>query len=730
MDRERNTVAYAMKADWNARARVNAKWYINTVQRVQSDAEFDAGGRREVEALVLADLSFLTRDRDPRSLRFLEIGCGLGRMTRALAAIFGEVHATDVSGEMIRRAGERLRDLSNVCLYETDGLGCRALPDQSMDIVFSAYVFQHVPDALAIRSNIVDGFRVLKPGGIMKFQTMDFSNEEYARMPKDTWAGAAFTASQLRQTAREIGADLIQISGKGTQYCWTTLSRRDVTPETLSRSNAVPEILEAGRWNDRSVSSVAVSGEDARISILASRGSLQGFDTSAVAVLLQGQRIEPDYVGPENRRWTTAGEADTVEIIASVPGTIIPGPAEIVLRAAGRHSSPSVLTMTPAPRPRLLIAAVQNGFDGGLDIEVSGPKSLVCLLVDGFESAPAITELRVSIGGDDLNAAGLERIQGKGGYIASIKLPALMRPGRYDLQVRHGDQESLVHQLDIVGRRVTTLADLTPELDDAAAIRAQGLSHGHPLFSAAYYLEQNPDVARAGMDPLAHYVRSGATEGRNPHPMFSVVWYLARCRNVIPPGMTPVTHYNTVGVHMDMSPHPLFDALFYRQQVPDLDVTKTSPLAHYLTVGWRHQLDPHPLFSSAYFCDRCAAFLPDCIAPLEFYLSSPLARAIDPHRWFSATHYLASSPDVARSGMNPLLHYVLRGATEGRSPHPDFDVRRYRRDHAGSTMADVNPLMHFLAHASQNVRGPRLAPSSTSSAPAAQDRTLQGDIDR
>ncbi len=33
-------------------------------------------------------------------MRVLEIGCGAGSITRALARLFGEVHAVDVSGEM------------------------------------------------------------------------------------------------------------------------------------------------------------------------------------------------------------------------------------------------------------------------------------------------------------------------------------------------------------------------------------------------------------------------------------------------------------------------------------------------------------------------------------------------------------------------------------------------------------------------------------------------------
>ena len=115
-----------MKEDWNARARRNARWFINTVHHRQADGEFDRTGRLEVKRLVRADLPLLTRGRDPRRLRLLEIGCGIGRMTRALAEIFGEVYATDVSGEMIRRGQRRVRDCPNVVFSETNGVDFRS----------------------------------------------------------------------------------------------------------------------------------------------------------------------------------------------------------------------------------------------------------------------------------------------------------------------------------------------------------------------------------------------------------------------------------------------------------------------------------------------------------------------------------------------------------------------------------------------------------------------------
>ncbi len=38
----------------------------------------------------------------------------------------------------------------------------------------------------------------------------------------------------------------------------------------------------------------------------------------------------------------------------------------------------------------------------------------------------------------------------------------------------------------------------------------------NPWFDPAYYLRAYPDVAKAGMDPLLHYIRHGRREGRNP----------------------------------------------------------------------------------------------------------------------------------------------------------------------------------------------------------------------
>lgn len=63
------------------------------------------------------------------------------------------------------------------------------------------------------------------------------------------------------------------------------------------------------------------------------------------------------------------------------------------------------------------------------------------------------------------------------------------------------------------------------------------------LFDAKWYLEQYPDVAADGMDPLEHYVHHGAAEGRNPGPEFDTKYYLENNLDVANAGVNPLQHF-------------------------------------------------------------------------------------------------------------------------------------------------------------------------------------------
>jgi hypothetical protein len=73
--------------------------------------------------------------------------------------------------------------------------------------------------------------------------------------------------------------------------------------------------------------------------------------------------------------------------------------------------------------------------------------------------------------------------------------------------------------------------------------RESKLIAGSGLFDKDWYLAQNPDVAKAGADPMEHYLLSGGLEGRDPSPLFDSDWYLAQNPDVGKAGVNPLVHY-------------------------------------------------------------------------------------------------------------------------------------------------------------------------------------------
>ena len=95
----------------------------------------------------------------------VEIGCGAGRLTKHMAADFGNVVAVDVSEGMLGVARTHISEV-NVDLRLGDGI---TLPVETAtaDAAFSAHVFQHFDSLELARANFSEASRVLKPGGTM-----------------------------------------------------------------------------------------------------------------------------------------------------------------------------------------------------------------------------------------------------------------------------------------------------------------------------------------------------------------------------------------------------------------------------------------------------------------------------------------------------------------------------------------------------------------------------------
>jgi SAM-dependent methyltransferase len=100
----------------------------------------------------------------------LDFGCGVGRLTRALAGRFERCLGLDISAPMIDEARSLNADVVNCRFVVHDRPDLAGVGTGSVDLVVSYLVLQHVVSADAKTRYIEEFVRVLRPGGLLVFQ--------------------------------------------------------------------------------------------------------------------------------------------------------------------------------------------------------------------------------------------------------------------------------------------------------------------------------------------------------------------------------------------------------------------------------------------------------------------------------------------------------------------------------------------------------------------------------
>ena len=205
-----------MRRDWDARAKENARYYVATGSENWTDEEFFASGEQAVREEILTDMINICQGRDPKQMRVLEIGCGAGRLTRALSNLFGEVHAVDISAEMVEQGRKALADRPHAHVYQNNGCDLRVIPELEFDFAFSAIVFQHIPSREIIENYVREVGRLLRPGALFKFGIQ--GDTRMQPIANETWLGVGYSKEDAAAMARRCGFEPRYQHGAGTQY--------------------------------------------------------------------------------------------------------------------------------------------------------------------------------------------------------------------------------------------------------------------------------------------------------------------------------------------------------------------------------------------------------------------------------------------------------------------------------------------------------------------------------
>ncbi len=157
--------------DWDDLALVDPLWAILSEsqpgdQGWQLDRFFERG-EADVESVlgVARELGW-----QGGSSSALDFGCGVGRLTRALAGHFERATGVDISERMLEQARRLNADCENCRVLVNRSSDLALFPDDMFDLVLSFVVLQHVASAQAALLYISEFLRVARRGGLVVFQ--------------------------------------------------------------------------------------------------------------------------------------------------------------------------------------------------------------------------------------------------------------------------------------------------------------------------------------------------------------------------------------------------------------------------------------------------------------------------------------------------------------------------------------------------------------------------------
>lgn len=242
--------------------------------------EFFETGAREI-SIVLYRLAEFDVAVDRGSA--LDFGCGVGRLTQALAGHFSQAVGVDISPTMIQLAEKLNRHPDRVRYVSNAREDLSIFDNDAFDFVYSDIVLQHV-EPTATRRYLAEFLRVLKKGGVLVFQLPSHPRPvgeqgTAARpMPEDAYR-ARLTVRTIPESAIGSSTDLMAFGSV------TNLSARSWSqPECGS-------IRLGNHWFDARGETMLVQN-DGRISLPPTLGPGETFD---FALKMKAPAIAGEY---------------------------------------------------------------------------------------------------------------------------------------------------------------------------------------------------------------------------------------------------------------------------------------------------------------------------------------------------------------------------------------------------------------------------------------------------
>jgi SAM-dependent methyltransferase len=154
------------RSTWERLGREDPMWAVLTRPEGWDEEEFFSTGADEIGAVMryAETLGFPKQRRGA-----LDFGCGLGRLTRALADHFDQVVGVDVAESMVEGARQLNGGVAGCTFRHNPTADLGAFDSAHFDLVYSNITLQHMSPTLAA-GYIREFLRVVAPEGLVLFQ--------------------------------------------------------------------------------------------------------------------------------------------------------------------------------------------------------------------------------------------------------------------------------------------------------------------------------------------------------------------------------------------------------------------------------------------------------------------------------------------------------------------------------------------------------------------------------
>ena len=238
------------------------------------------------------------------------------------------------------------------------------------------------------------------------------------------------------------------------------------------------------------------------------------------------------------------------------------------------------------------------------------------------------------------------------------------------------------------------------------------------LVTEEWYQKTYPEVAKAQMDPVHHYLTIGTKKGFRPNPVFDAKWYHSTYKAARKFDGPALLHYTRVGWKKGNSPAPGFSVPLYLKTYADVAASGMEPLRHFLHIGRysgylkfdislqqparTHKYDQmlslmeQKLFDPVYYRRTYSDIKGGASDALSHFVQYGRKEKRNPNPWFNTAYYTSRHWRSITGKDIPVLHYAREGHEQGYDPHPDFSTSAYKTAFPDIDWQTTNPLTHFF----------------------------------